>query len=585
MGGWLNTLNPEKIRRVAGPYILYPVPHGMDGPCQGLQPGDPPCGHPCPNSLFQPLSPQPAPPPGVYLNTVTGAKGVYLTTGDTTGQAIPLDQVHHMALGPRLPNTNKPRHPLARHGARDPRPMHPNAPGPDRGLLYLTMKHTAQLPATLAGEKYFIVEGLTDDIITLAANTLAVTRDAWDVAVGHPTARKDRVQDTEETLTPDLVNHLVTLTSPLEQHDQKTEGPKVTEWPAFIDRPPDTPRVTLTCHQHTWWVAQWNATGTTDRVQTFTPEAKPATPLALGDRFKHSNHHTNHPRAHWLALKTAMHWTVDAPATDITLPETWYTLTRNLAAYVRKHGTAKAQRWMSWPTDTERSLKLRTTSLQEHANLLRGMHRPQEGQGPAYSIFRRDAPKPAPKPAPEQPRPKPRPRPGGADVSARRAKRPKPEPKAAPAPPPPDPQPKPKAPACPFFTPAERAAMQPEWPDGAEVQGVFGATLRGQPKQFVWFRGKIQGRLATPGQHGNLQLKIKWQALPQWGEKFETSNLELWDDRQFPECPVQLRTPANQVPPGTIWTGDVPQTWLQEPDIRKEQRVATAINHKLRLGQ
>ena len=69
--------------------------------------------------------------------------------------------------------------------------------------------------------------------------------------------------------------------------------------------------------------------------------------------------------------------------------------------------------------------------------------------------------------------------------------------------------------------------MHPEWPDGAKVQGVFGATRRGRPKQFVWFRGKIQGRLATPGQHGYLQLKIKWQALLEWGEKAETSNLEI----------------------------------------------------------
>ena len=119
----------------------------------------------------------------------------------------------------------------------------------------------------------------------------------------------------------------------------------------------------------------------------------------------------------------------------------------------------------------------------------------------------------------------------------------------------------------------------------SQVQGVCGTTLRGQPKQFAWFRGKLQGRLATPGQHGNLQLKIKWQALLEWGKKVETSNLELWGDRQFPECPVQLCTPANQVPPGTIWTGDVPQTWLEEPDIPEEQRVATAINHKLRLGK
>ena len=311
------------------------------------------------------------------------------------------------------------------------------------------------------------MEGLTDDVITLAANTLAATTDASDVAVGHPTARKDRVQDTEDTLTPDLVNHLVTLTSPPEQHGRKNEGPKVTDWATFIDRPPDTPTVTLTCHQHTWWVAQWNATGTTVRVHTFTPEAKPATQLALGDRYNHSSHHTNHPRAHWLALKTAMHWTVDAPATDTTLPETWLTLTRNLAAYVRRHRTAQAQRWMSWPTDTERTLKLRTASLKEHANQLRGMHRPQEGQGPAYSIFRRDAPKPAPKPAPEQPQPKLRPRPGGTDASARRAKRPKLEPKAAPAPSPPHPQPKPKAPACPF---SHRRNVPPCTPNGQTAQ-------------------------------------------------------------------------------------------------------------------
>ena len=47
-GGWLNTLNPTKLRRVAGPYILYPVPHGMDGPCPGLRPGNPPAATPAP---------------------------------------------------------------------------------------------------------------------------------------------------------------------------------------------------------------------------------------------------------------------------------------------------------------------------------------------------------------------------------------------------------------------------------------------------------------------------------------------------------------------------------------------------------
>ena len=48
---------------------------------------------------------------------------------------------------------------------------------------------------------------------------------------------------------------------------------------------------------------------------------------------------------------------------------------------------------------------------------------------------------------------------------------------------------------------------------------------------------------------------------------------------------MQLRTPANQVLPGTVWTGDVPQAWLEHPDVPEKQLVATAINLKLRLEQ
>ena len=587
-GGWLNNLNPQKLRRVAEPYILYPVPHGSDDHCPGLGPVDPCCEHPCPRAPFQPLPAQLAPHPGIYLNAVAGARGVYLTAGDTADQAVPLGQVHHMAMGPRLSNTNKPHRPLARRGARDPRPADPNAPGPNGALLHLTMKHTAQLPTTLAGEKHFIVEGLTDDVITLAANTLAATTDAWDDAVQHPTARKERVQEREDTVTPDLVDHLVQLTSPPEQHNRKTEGRKVTDW-TILDKPPDAPGVTLTYPQHTWWVHQWNATGITDRVHTFTPETRTATPLALGDRSSHSTQHSYHPLAHWLALKTAMHWTVDALTRDTKLPRTWLKLTRYLAAYIRKHGTSQAGRWMSWPKDTEAILKHCTANLQEHTNKLRGMHRPRWGQGPAYSMFQdfnnRNAPKPAPKPAPEHARPKPRPGPEVAGIPARRAKPPKPTPKAAPVPPPPEPQPRPKPQECPFFTVAERNAMHLELPDGAEVQGVLMATLKGQPKQFVWFRGKIKGRLSTPVQHGNLQPKIAWQALSELREKADTQNLELWDNRPFPDFPVQLCTATNQVPPDTVWTGNVPQAWLEELNIPEEPRLTTAINLKLCLGQ
>ena len=91
--------------------------------------------------------------------------------------------------------------------------------------------------------------------------------------------------------------------------------------------------------------------------------------------------------------------------------------------------------------------------------------------------------------------------------------------------------------------------------------------------------------MATLGKDGNLQLKIAWQPLSEWGERATTSNFQLWDNRQFPEFPLQLRTPENQVAPGTVWTGDIPAAWLEEPDIPEEQRVAMALTHKLRLGQ
>ena len=43
------------------------------------------------------------------------------------------------------------------------------------------------------------MDGLTDDVITLVANTLAAVTDTWEDAVGHPTERKDRVQEREDT--------------------------------------------------------------------------------------------------------------------------------------------------------------------------------------------------------------------------------------------------------------------------------------------------------------------------------------------------------------------------------------------------
>ena len=262
--------------------------------------------------------------------------------------------------------------------------------------------------------------------------------------MGHPTPRKDRIHEKGDTLTPELMDQLVQLTGPQERRVPRI-GLKVTDW-TVLDHTPDTPTVTLTCHQHTWWVTQWDQKGTATRLHTYTPEMRTATPLALGDRFRRSNNHTNHPVEHWLALKTAMHRTADAPASDTTLATTCLSLARKVAAYVRRHGMTQTQRWMSLPMDTEQIITSRTANLQTQANKMRGMHRPREGHRPAYSIFQgRNAPKPASQPAPEAVRPKPQPRPEGAGAPAPRAKRPEPAPKVAPPPP----KPKSKPETCP----------------------------------------------------------------------------------------------------------------------------------------
>ena len=103
------------------------------------------------------------------------------------------------------------------------------------------------------------------------------------------------------------------------------------------------------------------------------------------------------------------------------------------------------------------------------------------------------------------------------------------------------------------------------------MQGVYVCWLKGQPKQWVWFHVAMKHRMAKPGKHSDLQLKTAWRPLPESGQKVTTSDFELWDDRPFPGCPLQLCTPENQVTTGTVWTGDIPEGWLEEPDIPEEQ--------------
>ena len=91
--------------------------------------------------------------------------------------------------------------------------------------------------------------------------------------------------------------------------------------------------------------------------------------------------------------------------------------------------------------------------------------------------------------------------------------------------------------------------------------------------------------MVTPGKHGDPQLRDAWRPLSECGEKTTISNFELWDNRRFLDWPLQLCTPENQVVPGTVWTGNIPEAWQEEPDFPEKQRVATALAHKPRLGQ
>ena len=79
----------------------------------------------------------------------------------------------------------------------DQRTKDPKTQGPERTLLHLTMQPTANMPTTLAGETYIMVEGQTDDIITLAAYTAANVNNAWDANYRHPSLNRDTVQEKE----------------------------------------------------------------------------------------------------------------------------------------------------------------------------------------------------------------------------------------------------------------------------------------------------------------------------------------------------------------------------------------------------
>ena len=211
--GWLNSLNPKKLLRVAGPYFLYSTPYGMDGPCPGAQDWGPPMWTPMPPRFFPAATPAARTPPRDLPQHNTGSQR---STPD--GREDPQPS-HSPAPGPShgdgaaTNRTNKPQHPLAGRGAREPWPSDPNAPGRDRALLHLTIKPTAQLPTALEGETHFIVEGITDNNITLATNTLAAVTDTWDDAVRHTTARKDRIKEKEDTLMPQLMHQLLQLRS------------------------------------------------------------------------------------------------------------------------------------------------------------------------------------------------------------------------------------------------------------------------------------------------------------------------------------------------------------------------------------
>ena len=88
-----------------------------------------------------------------------------------------------------------------------------------------------------------------------------------------------------------------------------------------------------------------------------------------------------------------------------------------------------------------------------------------------------------------------------------------------------------------------------------------------------------------PGEHGALQLRIWWNPLTSQGQRGKTLPWELWDDRPFPEMPLQLQTAANTIAPGTLWTGDVPHAWLHVPEFTPEEHAEAILQHKLNRGQ
>ena len=460
-----------------------------------------------------------------------------------------------MAMGPPLTDTSKPRHPLAGRGRREPLPTNSNAPGPDRALLHLTIKPTE-------GETHFIVEGLTDKVITVAINTLVAVTDAWVDAVGHPTARRDRIQEKGDALTGELMDQLVQLTGLAElpvpgiwlkvtdctvlDHTRDTAHPvsRTPGWEGYCDQNADA---------HTGDV-DGHPIGTRRPFQTLHPQHQlgPGTlagtqnGYALDSGCPGHRHHTPH------------HVARPGPQSGGLCAQAWDDADTTLDLMAHARGTDYEDLHCQ-PANPRKQDAGHAPAVGRSRTGIQHLSRSQRSQAsPAASARAGAAQAKAPT--------------GGRGSTGAMTKRPELAQKIAA--PPPDPKRKPQT--CPYLTPDKRKAMHPEYLHWAEVQGVYVCLLTGQPRTRVWFQGTVEHRMATPGKLGDLQLKMAWPPLPEWGEKATTSN---------PECPLQVRTPESQVAPRTVWTGDIPEAWLEEPDIPEEQRVGNALAHKLRLRQ
>ena len=298
----LNNIQPHKLQRAVEPFAVHITPYSISHPrCEHHYL---PCSTPCTSPLLQPL-PACTITSNMYLGTVPGDQGIYILPYRSREQAIPLDGLASLALGPHSP---KHQH---QHISGDKPSQAPDGgkKAHQRALAHITVHTTVHLPKDFGTERHFVLEGQAQHIITAASYTLAAHEHHWD-ATAIP-AMPPPAQGPKDPVTPFHIDQLLSRRAAPHFHPSRIEL-AIASWNT-LDTPPQQPAVHILKPDAQWWVLHW-AHGVLTAAQAYTPEVDPEDLPRGQQRLLQATTLKGREGAPWESLHRALYWAQGSPS-------------------------------------------------------------------------------------------------------------------------------------------------------------------------------------------------------------------------------------------------------------------------------